>query len=452
MVRPNVKAIIACAIGWCVAVPTAYAGRDPFHDVTSLNARVRALHDDHPTTTRIVTVATTASGDVVSLEIDPLGLFDPAAPVLILQGGVHGSEWISTEVVLRLAEFVLGVEPTRWQGLTYRFIPAASIEGFAAGTRTAPDATGEPYDPNREFPVPGQPDHASQPPMQALRDYAKTGHVVAVLDYHSDAECMLWPWAYSGDVQPPDAQAIAAVSAAMGAAVGHCSGQVAKVISYKHQGTAADWYQDALGAPTILVELGPVDLPGSASVAQVLIDQERPFAIFVDWLEQRGVKSPAPAPAAGCQTANLTLGRGPLGYTATGQVCDGQRTGAWHYTARKGKRLREGEYRHGLMHGVWRTFHPGGGKQDRVTFVDGTPDGTLTRLAANGKQVMERSFDRGVRSGTMLLWTDAGQLWRVRECGNGGLCTTVCKAGGKKKCKRPEAIAAGASSKKPSGS
>ena len=200
-------ASLACAWAIGLALPAQAQrahSRDPFHDVASLNARLAALQAAHPTTTRVVTVATTAHGDVQALEVDPAG---------------------------------------------------------------------KPFDANRDFPVPGQPDHPSQPLIAALRDYVKTGKVVAVLDYHSAAECMLWPFAYDKAAAPPDVDAIAAITAQMASAVGFCSGQVAKVISYKHQGTASDWYQDALGVPAILIELGSVDDPGSQAVEQILIDR-----------------------------------------------------------------------------------------------------------------------------------------------------------------------------------
>lgn len=436
-------ASLACAWAIVHAVPAQAQrahSRDPFHDVASLNARLAALHAAHPTTTRVVTIATTAHGDVQALEVDPAGQFAPDAPALFIQGGIHGNEWISTEVVLRLAELVSDGQP-RWRGLTYRLVPAINVDGFATGSRKALDPAGKPFDANRDFPVPGQPEHASQPLIAALRDYVTTGKVVAVLDYHSAAECMLWPFAYDKAAAPPDVDAIAGITAQMASAVGFCSGQVAKVISYKHQGTASDWYQDALGVPAILIELGSVDDPGSQAVEQILIDQERPFGLFLGWLEARGLK-PAAAPAAsGCRDVTIAVGEAPLGYQASGPVCDGQRHGAWQFRFVDGGLMREGTYEHGKEQGAWRTYHPGGQPQDVGTFVAGTPDGGWKRYAASGTLVEERSYAGGAREGALSRWTDDGALWQVRAC-TGGMCKTQCKTSGKTTCEQILAKAA----------
>jgi predicted deacylase len=484
-----------------LAAPTAaHAARDPFHDVRALNARLRELRDAHPATTRLVTVATVEHGEVLALEVDPSGRFSAATPGLLLQGGVHGNEWISTEVVLRLAELVSEAAATAWpapvrlDGLIYRFVPVVNLDGFATGNRLTVEPGGQSYDPNREFPVPGQPDHRSRPLIQALRDYTRAGNLVAVLDYHSAAECVLWPWAYSPTKQPPEADALAEVSRAMAASVGYCSGQVANVIPYRHQGTAADWYQSALKAPAILVELAAADEPGSQAVAQILLDQERPFWIFLAWLERRGLKPPAPPrpaspasplapaspgspaspsaspsgtssaspssssapstpapappsssaassspaapPAASCRLISYTLGAPPLGYRATGQLCAGLREGAWDFRFLSGGPLRQGGYHRGLEEGAWRTYHPDGGTQDVGQYVGGKPEGFWQRHAADGTLIEARGYTAGQRQGVLVRWTDDGALWQVRWC-RLGPCRTICKVSGKQGCLSP---------------
>lgn len=451
----------------------AHAGRDPFHDVRSLNARLQALRDAHPTTTRLVPIATVHRGEVLALEVDASGRFAAETPALFLQGGVHGNEWISTEVVLRLAELVVEVGSPATDGLIYRFVPAVNLDGFAAGSRNvpkagvaiSPGAAIEPnapaYDANRDFPVPGQPDRRSRPLVQALRDYTRTGNIVAVLDYHSAAECLLWPWAYTSAKQPPDVAELAAVTREMAASVGYCSGQVANVIPYKHQGTAADWYQHALKAPTILVELSAADEPGSQSVEQILLDQERPFWIFLAWLERQGKKPRPPAPvedaAAGddaiglsapsppapsCQSTTVTVGAEPLGYRATGQRCAGLREGPWRFTFLTGEPMREVTYVSGREHGPWRSLHRDGGTQDVGHYNAGTPDAFWQRYAPDGTLIEARGYSAGHRDGLLVRFTDNGLLFQVRWCSRGP-CRTICKApsaaSGKDGCLSPSA-------------
>jgi hypothetical protein len=423
-----------------LAAGTAEAQKDPHNDPASLNARLAELHELHPKTTKLVTITTTTKGDVMALELDPDGAFDADGPVLYVQGGVHGSEWISVEAVLRLAELASDPSLFPYKGLTYRFVPAVNAEGFAKGTRTATDADGNKYDPNREFPVPEQEDHASRPLIQAIRDYVSKGNIVAVLDYHSAAECILWPYAYSRSAQPKGVEALIEVTKAMALPMGYCTGQVAKVISYKHQGTAADWYQDELGAPTLLVELAGVDDPGSQTADQILIAQERPFMLFVEWVLARLGRDAEQATAKttkdsnqDCATTTVSLGTGDLGYTASGPVCRGKRHGTWIYKYLTGETMREGEFVDGLEHGEWRTYYTDGSKQDVGSYVDGNPDGTWLRYAKSGTKTLERSYDNGIRDGTLKRWTDAGKLWQVRSCRDGA-CATKCKAKGERYC------------------
>jgi hypothetical protein len=431
------RGVLAASAWLALLAAPALAQKDPHHDAKSLNARLTDLHKANPKITRLVTVTTTDKGDVLALEVDPDGTFAKDAPALLVQGGVHGSEWISTEVALRLAELTVDQAP-QLAGLTYRFVPAVNIEGFNSGTRTAPDHDGgERFDPNRDWPVPEQDDHPSKPLIQAMRDYASKGKVVGVLDYHSAAECIMWGYAYSRSKQPPEVEALQVVAERMAKPMGYCIGQVAKVISYKHQGTAADWYQHALKVPTLLIELAGVDDPGSTTAEQILLEQERPYRLFVAWLIERIGKTPV-AVATGddddCKTVTVSLGAGDLGYKAEGPVCGGLRHGKWKFSYLTGELMREGEYEKGLEQGAWTTYHKDGDKQDDANYVDGTPDGKVVRYASNGKKVMERSYDHGVREGALYRWTDDGKLFMARSC-HGGTCSTKCKASGERYCK-----------------
>jgi len=72
----------------------------------------------------------------------------------------------------------------------------------------------------------------------------------------------------------------------MARAIGLRFGQTSRIISYRHQGTAQDYFAHAHGVPAVLFELS--DAPASAErVLQLLIDNERPFRIFVHWLLTR---------------------------------------------------------------------------------------------------------------------------------------------------------------------
>lgn len=408
------------------------AARDGTSELATIVARLGALAEAHPRTTRLVTVYRSAAAPVLALEIDATGRFDRRAPALLVQGGIHGNEWISSHVVLRLAELVAGGQQALPVGLIARFLPVANPEGFARAQRYARDEAGPPYDANREFPVPGRVARASRPLVQALRKYARRGNVVAVLDYHSAAECILWPWAYAKGRAPVGVAELAAIARSMARSVGFCAGQVSEVIGYKHQGTAADWYQHALGASSLLVELGAVDDPGSQRPEQILIDQERPFSAFLRHLARRHrLREPAVDPA--CADLELTVGQEPFGYSASGRACGATRVGRWRFRFLGGEPMREGEYVEGAEHGPWQTFHRSGRLHDEAHFTAGLPDGPWRRHGESGAVIEERAYARGQRDGPLLRWTEDGRLWQVRRCA-AGRCVTRCMDRPQRRC------------------
>jgi hypothetical protein len=286
---------LVLAIG--VAGRAARAGPDPYRTLDELDARLRALAAAHPDRARVRPLATTREGrEVLALEVDLDGAFADDAAVVLVHGAVHGGEWVSAEVVLHLAELAVAARDDALRGVRLHFVPVVNADGFAAGIRGTLDADGVTlYDVNRDFPVPGAGDTPSRPVAAALRAYARRGRLAAVLDYHSDAEAYSWPWAHTRRRAPASAAVLAPVVEEMARAVGYRFGQTSRIIDYPHKGTAQDYFADAHGVPAILMELG-AGSPTAERLVQDLIDQERPFRIFVAWLKAtRAAASSPPA-------------------------------------------------------------------------------------------------------------------------------------------------------------
>jgi predicted deacylase len=291
------KALLsALTLAALTSVPPAYSGiPDPHHDFGQVNARLHALVSANPGVARIQKVTTTPQGrEVLALEVDLSGGFAVDTPILLLHGAIHGDEWGSAEVVLHLAELSLATRDARLRGLRVHFVPVINADGFVAGRRQAAEADGTWHDPNREFPVPFQPDHPSKAVIQGFRDYAGRGRLAGVLDYHSPAASISWPWAFTRDREPDGVAALKVVAEQMARSVGYRFGQTSKMISYRHQATAQDWFAYAHKVPALLIEL---DLsPWKVDHAiQVLIDQERPYWLFVSWLRGQVPSRPAAA-------------------------------------------------------------------------------------------------------------------------------------------------------------
>ncbi len=261
----------------------------PFRTHEELNQRLRSLAAKHKDVARVRVITTTSGGrEVLALEVDADGKLERRDPVLLVHGGIHGNEWISTEVVLHLAELTLVRQGEFLDGLRIHFVPVVNPDGFDEDKRKAVDPKGNRYDPNREFPVPYEETRIeSKPLIAAFRNYANRGKLIAVLDYHAPAECILWPWAFSKTREPRGIKPLKAVVEEMARSVGYCYGQTSKVISYKHKATAQDYFAKKYGAAAVLMELGFLRGPERDDAGQELIEQERPYRIFVRWLKAR---------------------------------------------------------------------------------------------------------------------------------------------------------------------
>ncbi len=283
---PRFIGVIVTLVILGISAP-ALAG--PFHTHDEINERLRSLARKHKDVATIRVITTTTGGrEVLALEVDADGKLNKTDPVLLLHGGIHGNEWISTEVVLHLAELTLASQSEFLGGLRFHFVPVVNPDGFDEDKRKAVDAEGNRYDPNREFPVPFDANPPeSKPLLMSFRKYARRGRLVGVLDYHAPAECFLWPWAFSKRREPRGIAPLKKVVEEMARSVGYCFGQTSTVISYKHEGTAQDFFARKYKAAAVLMELGHLRGAERDEAAQELVEQERPYRIFVRWLKER---------------------------------------------------------------------------------------------------------------------------------------------------------------------
>lgn len=278
---------LAALVLFCLAVPNSALAKSPYHSHQDINSRLHKLASIYPQAT-VRTISTSTQGrEILALEIDSDGKLDDDDSVLLVHGGIHGNEWISVEVVLHLAEFALSSQ-VQWDGLRIHLVPVINVDGFAAGKRKAVDKEGKWYDPNRDFPVPlEKTPHKSRDLISSFRRYATRGRLVAVLDYHAPAECIMWPWAYTRTQEPKKVQPLKKVAEEMARSLGYCFGQTSKVISYRHKATAQDYFAHKHGAAALLMELGHLRGPEVDYAPQELIEQERPFSIFLRWLRAK---------------------------------------------------------------------------------------------------------------------------------------------------------------------
>jgi murein peptide amidase A len=117
--------------------------------------------------------------------------FGEGPDLLLVFGGIHGSEPTSVVVAERFAE-LLRQQPHLWQGHAVAVIPCANPDGLAAGTRTNVNRV----DVNRNFPATnwgpsrpgvyhGGPSPASEPETRALIEAIDTLQPTRIISIHS---------------------------------------------------------------------------------------------------------------------------------------------------------------------------------------------------------------------------------------------------------------------------
>lgn len=207
-------------------------------------------------------------------------IHDPGHPIthrVLVLGGIHALEWISTEVALGFAlEFARQPLP----GVELVVIPVLNVDGrrlaerdLLAGENKFRRGNGHRVDLNRDFPMhhdstsfwrhilPGyhasSPEPLSQPESQAIDRLAGLGHFDLAVSLHSFGGFLYLPW--SGHwARPDDWPALHALGYAMAAGQGAHAYRVLQLsrwgFFFRAQGSEIDHLYGVHGVPAVLVE------------------------------------------------------------------------------------------------------------------------------------------------------------------------------------------------------
>jgi len=267
-----------------------------YHSYLELEADLQALERAYPQLARLFTIGVTLENRrIYALKIsDNVALDEEEAEVLFL-GCHHAREWISVEVPLLLAKYLLenyasdaGVrravdESEVWiaplvnpDGLEYsirffrywrknRRLNADGSYGVDVN-RNYGYAWG--YDNEGSSPEPASeiyrgPAAFSEPETRAVRDLFEQREFQALVTYHSFSQIILYPWGYTATPTDKDGlhrSLAAAMSTLMAAVNGRVYGFGASAASsYLTNGDVTDWAFGISGIPAYTIELPPVD-------------------------------------------------------------------------------------------------------------------------------------------------------------------------------------------------
>ncbi|HLA09847.1 MAG TPA: M14 family metallopeptidase [Pyrinomonadaceae bacterium] len=333
--------IVATALLVLMGISTSTLGNPPidfsnFHTPTQLDTELTNLAAAHPTIAQIFTIGTSVEGrSIRGIKIsDNVATNESSEGDVVFVGLHHAREWISAEMALYLAEYLLtnyATDPALqacMNNLQIWIIPVVNPDGYAYSASTAPrrcwrknrrnngDGTFG-VDLNRNYSyqwgfgsgAEGSnitsedtyrgPSPFSEPETIAVRDFVQAlQNPTTLLTYHSYSELFLRPWSYTNTDPPgePALRFLAQDSIARIAAVhGHT---YAETIWYNAYGETTDYFWNQARISGFTPELRPSSAIGNPSCPGF----DPPASTIIPTLEENVPAALALIKDAGCKT------------------------------------------------------------------------------------------------------------------------------------------------------
>ncbi len=262
-----------------------------YRDPAMVEALLRGWHERHPDLTRLEVLGRSHQGrPILGLAIGRPLSAQASRPAVLLAGGIHGDELLSTEFVLDAVAQLLdgdGPRSARWLGsLTVWCVPLINPDGLhafihdsvRAGRKNGRDADRDGrrgitdgVDLNRNYPFRwgslkrgGRVDSrfyrgprpASEPETEALIRLAERERFVASISYHMGSVILLAPYTIEGVDNPEPNEAWTVAEQVAAGLPDHPQGGRMPVRRnlYAVDGVDQDFYRHAYGTVALLVE------------------------------------------------------------------------------------------------------------------------------------------------------------------------------------------------------
>ncbi len=235
-----------------------------------------------------------ADRDIWALVISDNVQLDEGEPEVLFMGNHHAREWISVEVPLYLAKYLLENYATDPQVKSYVdhgeiwIVPMVNPDGhqysidvdrwWRKNRRNNGDGTFG-VDLNRNYSHMWGGDGSSadtasdiyrgtepfsEPEVQAIRDLALVHNFQAIMTYHSYGQLVLYPWSYTAD-PAADAARLGEMASEMAVRMQQVHGKVYTPMQgsslYPASGLTVDWFYGTFGIPAFNTELRPDAYP-----------------------------------------------------------------------------------------------------------------------------------------------------------------------------------------------
>ncbi len=307
-----------CIFAIFVYFPFNFAWADKYRTYDEVITTLSQLESSHPSIAKIVDIGTSWENRIIrAIKISNNPLFeDTSEPDILIIGGHHAREWISIEVPLRIAEYLVFNydNPEVKELIDNReiwIIPLLNPDGYVY-SRKPSSVIGncsvidfwEPrcwrknrrdmgfgrygVDLNRNYSFhwggPGSsavlisptyrgPNAFSEPCTKVIKNLIEaheTGrnilggapHFTRLLTYHNYSQAILYPWSYTGS-EAPDKALLRSIAETMRDSIkakhgqDYCVGQAQDCIKYNAGGELTDWAYGEKGILSFTIELRP---------------------------------------------------------------------------------------------------------------------------------------------------------------------------------------------------
>ena len=322
---------------------TAQADREqgdingPYHTYNETNALLRQLESRYPNLARVTTIGYSIEGRELNvIKISDNAGSEEAEPNIWVMGCHHAREWISVEVPLLFAQYLLehyqdNADVRRAvDGAQLYIIPLLNPDGleFSIHTyrmwrknrRNNGDLTwgvdinrnygymwgydNEGSSPNSYYEDYRGPSPFSEPETDAIRQFLLAHPPAGTISYHNFSQLIIYPWGYT-HTPAPDAAEMNAIAAEMSDLIYQVSGRVYQYgsaeVLYLTNGDLLDWVYGTFGTPAFTVELPPeyLVLGGfftSIEMIESAFNENLPSMLyFVNYFISKDSENPAPA-------------------------------------------------------------------------------------------------------------------------------------------------------------
>lgn len=268
-----------------------------YHTYLETRTELMELAENHPSLAQVTTIGNSEEGrELVMIKIsdNPGSEENASEPNIYFIGCHHAREWISVEVTLRFARYLLENFDSNpdvqraVRGAQIYILPVLNPDGLEYTIHTYRmwrknrRYTGDfawgvdlnrnygyfwGYDDEGSSPSPWSavfrgPFPFSEPETAALADFILAHPPAGMLSFHNYSQIIIYPWGYTYDA-PPDVGELHAIAQEMSdrmyAVNGNRYDTGGSEILYLVNGDTNDWIYGTFGAPSYTVELPPLE-------------------------------------------------------------------------------------------------------------------------------------------------------------------------------------------------